>query len=111
MGYFYFKIITARLKALLNCFLMASGEDDVSDSRLREKPLHVAYFPDILHNSRDVLMSHLPRLIREVVESLSMEVLKKCGDVALRDITSGHGGGGLVVDNVGHSDLSGLFQS
>ena len=28
-------------------------------------------------------------------ESLSMEVFRKCGDVALGDVVSGHGGGGL----------------
>jgi len=32
---------------------------------------------------------------RKVVESLSLKVLKDHGDVALRDVVSGHGGGGL----------------
>jgi len=32
------------------------------------------------------------------VESLTLEVLKNHGDVALRDTVSGHGGGGLVVE-------------
>jgi len=31
----------------------------------------------------------------------------KCGDVALRDMVSGHGGDGLMA---GLDDLSGLFQ-
>ena len=39
--------------------------------------------------------------------SPSLEVFKKCGDVALRVIVSGHGGYGLMVRL---EDLSGLFQ-
>ena len=45
------------------------------------------------------------RLPREVVESL--EAFKKCGDEALRDMVSEHGGDGWTV---GLDDLSGLFQ-
>ena len=44
---------------------------------------------------------------REVVESSSLEVLKKRGDVALRDVVNRHGGDGLMV---GLDDLSCLFQ-
>ena len=42
-----------------------------------------------------------------VVESPSLEVFKNSVDVALRDVVSGHGGGGLLV---GLDDLRGLFQ-
>ena len=35
---------------------------------------------------------------REVVESSSLELLKKRADVALRDMVSGHGGVGLGLD-------------
>jgi len=37
------------------------------------------------------------RLSREAVESLSLEVVKKCVDVALRDTVCSHGGVGLTV--------------
>ena len=46
-------------------------------------------------------------LPREVVQSPSLEMLKKRVDVTLRDVVSGHGGDGLMV---GHGDPSSLFQ-
>ena len=53
------------------------------------------------------MVMHGHRLPREMVESLSLEVLKNCGDVALRDVVSGHGGDGLEV---GLGDLRVLFN-
>ena len=47
------------------------------------------------------------RLPREVVQLPSLEVLRSRVDVALRDVGSRHGGGGLTV---GLDELSGLFQ-
>ena len=43
---------------------------------------------------------HWHRLPREVEESPSMELFQNHGDVALRDVVSGHGGGGLGLDLV-----------
>ena len=40
-------------------------------------------------------------------ESASLEVFKERADVALRDVVSGHGGGGLAI---GLDDPRGLFQ-
>ena len=42
-------------------------------------------------------MTQLPR---EVVGSLSLEVFQNRGDVALRDVGSGHSGGGLGLGSV-----------
>ncbi len=43
----------------------------------------------------------------DMVQSPSLEMLKKRVDVTLRDVVSGHGGDGLMV---GHGDPSSLFQ-
>jgi len=42
-----------------------------------------------------------------VVGSLSQEVFRNYGVVALRDVVSGHGGNGSAVEL---GDLNGLFQ-
>ena len=47
------------------------------------------------------------RLHREVVESPSLKLFNNRVDVALRDMVSGHSGGGSVV---GPDDLRCLFQ-
>ena len=47
------------------------------------------------------------RLPKEVGESPCQEVFKKCADLALKDVVSGHGGDGLT-DRMG--DINGLFQ-
>ena len=38
------------------------------------------------------------KLPKEVAELLSLEVFEESGDVALRDVVSGHGGGGLGLN-------------
>ena len=53
------------------------------------------------------VVRHWHRLLRELMESPSLEVLKKHVDEALRDMAIGHGGDRPMV---GLDDLSGLFQ-
>ena len=49
------------------------------------------YWEEFLLQKSVQAVAQLPR---EVVESPSLEVFKNCGDVALRDVSSGHGGAG-----------------
>jgi len=48
----------------------------------------------------------LAQAAQRVVRSPSLEVCQNHGDVALRDVVSGHGEGGLMAG----LDFSGLFQ-
>ena len=61
---------------------------------------------DIREKSSERVVMHCNGLLREGVESL--EMFKKRGDVALRDVVSGHGGDGSTIRL---DDLSGPFQS
>ena len=46
------------------------------------------------------MVMHWNRLPGGVLERLSLEVLKNCGDVALRDMVRGHGRDGLGLDEM-----------
>ena len=55
----------------------------------------------------DRVAMHWHRLLREVVESPSLEIFKNPVDMARRDVVSGHGRDRLIV---GLGDLRGLSQ-
>jgi len=62
------------------------------------------------HNSMNWLQRqhhYWHRLPREMVESLFLEMFRNCGDVALKDMVSGHAEGGPMV---GMDDLSDVLQ-
>jgi len=47
---------------------------------------------DMKKNFSEGVVRDWNKLLRGVVESPSLEVVKNCGDVELRDTVSGHGG-------------------
>ena len=57
------------------------------------------------------VVMHWHRLPREVVDSLCLGLVEKGGDVALRDVVSGHGGDGLGLDYVISAAFSSLNHS
>ena len=80
--------------------LTVIGREVMASSCTRFRNIRKHFF-----SGKAVLQWH--RLPREVVQSLSLEVLKNRVAVALRDVVSGHSGDGLLV---GLDELCGLFQ-
>ena len=62
-------------------------------------------------DSRKRAVVHWPQAAQKVMELLSLEVFKNCGDVALRDMVSEHGGEGLGMDLGISVVFSGLIDS
>ena len=52
-----------------------------------------------------LVLMHGHGLPGEVLESPSLEVFKSHGDMALRDMVGGHGGGGLTIRLGNHRSL------
>ena len=88
-------IFSTILCDVLGVFVWLQEPGGLGDFRAQSPSLR-ADGKDIRNNfffKRVVMQWH--SLPREVVESLSVEVFKNSGDVALRDVGSWHGGGGL----------------
>jgi len=66
-----------------------TGQEEMSTSCMMFMP----GFRKKFFSKRVVMQWH--RLTRVVMESPSPEVFRNCGDVAKRDVVSGHGGGWL----------------
>jgi len=71
--------------------------DSATGARTRGLKLHQGRFGLDIRNYflSERVVRHWHRLPRDVVGSPSLEMFKKHGDVALRDVVSGHGGDGL----------------
>ena len=68
-----------------------------AQDRLHFGEMKMEWFTAPLCLVNSVVAKHWHRLPMEQVKSLSLEVVKNCVDVALRDVFSGHGGDGLVL--------------